>query len=99
MQLMTKATTWLHDCMCRSDVAYPVGPRVVPPSRTEQGEYQRDTNKDTQPGDFVRSPSKYLSHLVPFYTPMVLYHIASLPTYTMCERTYLYYSIRIRRMN
>jgi len=30
---------------------------------------------------------------------MVLYHIASIQTYTMCERTYQYYSIRIRRMN
>jgi hypothetical protein len=48
------------------DITVPVRPTKQPPDSPKNGKHQRNTGKDTHPGERIGSPIEYLGHVAPF---------------------------------
>ncbi len=64
MQLVVEPAPWLFDR--HPDITVPVRPTKQPPDSPENGKHQRNTGKDTHPGERIGSPIEYLGHVAPF---------------------------------
>ena len=65
VELVVEPAAWLGDR--DADVAVPVGPAEEVPDPSENGEDERDADKERETDKRVRSPIKDLSHREPFY--------------------------------
>ena len=64
VQLVVEPTPRLFDR--HPDIPVPVRPTKQPPDSPKDGKYQRNTGKDTHPGERIGSPIEYLGHVAPF---------------------------------